>query len=156
MAHAHVLPDDAVRRLSGLEQLRGIIEGTLPSPTMGTTLGFRIVEVSEGRAVFEGTPGEAAMNPLGTVHGGWAASVLDSALGCAVHTTMAPGERYTTLEIKVNLTRAILPGAGPLLAIGTIVYRGRRTATSEARLTDAAGKLYAHGTCTCLMLPPAA
>lgn len=120
-------------------------------PTMATTLAFRLVTASEGEAVFVGTPDERFMNPAGSIHGGWAAAILDSALGCAVHSTLAPGERYTTLEIKVNLTRSIMPGLGELTARASILTRGRRVATSEARLTDAAGKVYAHGTTTCMV-----
>lgn len=153
MGEAGSLPPEALETRTGRELLEAIVAGTLPSPTMGATLGFALVEVGEGRAVFQGIPSEAHMNPLGTVHGGWAASVLDSALGCAVHATLAAGERYTTLELKINMTRAITPQTGALTATGTVIYRGRRTATSEARLVDGAGKLYAHGTATLLILP---
>ncbi len=154
MGEPKVLPEEAIRGLSGLDQLRGIIGGTLPQPPMAATLAFRLVSVSEGEAVFVGTPDERFLNPLGTIHGGWAATVLDSALGCAVHATLLPGERHATVELKVNLTRAIVPGLGEMTARGTIITRGRRIATSEARLTDAAGKIYAHGTTTCMVIAP--
>lgn len=156
MDEATRLSQDEIARLSGLDQLRGIIEGRLPSPTMMETLAFRLVEVAKGQAVFEGAPTAAMLNPLGTVHGGWAAAVLDSALGCAVLTTLAPGERFATLELKVNLTRTLLPGMAALRATGSVVTRGRRTAVSEARLVDAEGRICAHGTSTCLITPPEA
>jgi uncharacterized protein (TIGR00369 family) len=142
---------EVIAGLSGLEALRAIIAGTLPTPAMAETLAFRLVAVDEGEAHFAGTPDERFLNPLGTVHGGWAATILDSALGCAVHSTLAPGERFTTLELKVNLSRAIVPGVGELTARGAIVTRGRRIATSEARLVDTAGRIYAHGTTTCMV-----
>jgi len=147
-----IISEETVQRLSGLEQLRGIVEGTLAGPSMGGTLGFRLVAVDEGRAVFSGAPSVGAMNPLGTVHGGWAASILDSALGCAVHATLSPGERYATLELKVNLIRPLMPGMAPLTATGTVISRGRRTAVSEARLADGEGRVCAHGSSTCLIL----
>lgn len=151
MTEPNVLPAEALRSLSGLEQLRAIVGGTLPMPTMAVSLAFRLATASDGEAVFVGTPDERFMNPLGSIHGGWAATMLDSALGCAVHSTLAPGERYTTLEIKVNFARTIMPGLGELTARGSILTRGRRIATAEARLTDAAGKIYAHGTTTCMV-----
>ncbi len=146
------IPTQAMAELSGLDQLRGLVDGRFPQPTMDATLGFRLVAVDEGRAVIEGAPTAAMLNPFGTVHGGWAASVLDSALGYAIHSTLAPGEYLATLEIKINLTRAIQPGMAGLTATGTIVTRGRRVAVSEARMVDGEGRIYAHGSCTCLLL----
>lgn len=152
MQQTKLLPDEAIATLSGLEQLRLILSGAVGQPTMGDTLAFRLVEVAEGHAVFRGRPDERFLNPLGTVHGGWASAVLDSALGCAVHSTLAPGERFATLELKVNLTRAITPATGDLVATGTIVTRGRRVGVSEARLVDEAGRVCGHATSTCLVL----
>lgn len=124
-----------------------------PPITMAQTLAFALIEARAGTVVFEGTPTDAMLNPAGLVHGGWAATILDSALGCAVHSVLTPGEAHTTLEIKVNYTRPIRPGDGPLTATGTLIHKGRRTATSEARLVNAAGKVVAHGSTTCLVFP---
>jgi uncharacterized protein (TIGR00369 family) len=154
MSEGSLLSDEAVATLTGLDQLRLIVSGAVDQPTMAETLGFRLSEVAEGRAVVLARPNVAFMNPSGAIHGGWASAVLDSALGCAVHATLAPGERFATLELKVNLTRPILPDTETLSAIGTIVSRGRRVATSEARLTDGEGRVYAHGTSTCLVIGP--
>jgi len=139
---------------SGLEMLRAVISGALPAPPMGGTLGFALVEVEPGFALFEGTPSDALLNPLGTVHGGWALALIDSAAGCAVHTELPAGTGYTTLETKVNFTRAIRPDGGTVRCEGRVVTRGRRVATAEARLVDADGKVLAHGTSTLLILPP--
>lgn len=152
MSDVNRVPEEAMATLSGLDQLRGIISGRFAQPSMGETLGFRLVDVAEGRAVFEGMPTAAMMNPFGTVHGGWASTVIDSALGCAVHSTLAAGQGFTTLELKVNLTRALYPGTAGLVATGTLVTRGRRIAVSEARLVDGEGRVCAHGTSTCLVM----
>lgn len=154
MAKPHILLGETVAGLSGLEQLQAIVAGRFGQPTMCETLGFRLVAAGEGEATFVGRPTGAMMNPFGTVHGGWAASVLDSAMGCAVHSTLASGENFTTLELKVNLTRALRPDMAPLTALGTIVTRGRRIAVSEARLLDAEGRVCAAGTSTCLIVRP--
>lgn len=146
-----ILDRATVARLSGLEQLQLIAQGAQGQPSMASTLDFALVEVAADRVVFRGVPSDRVLNPMGTVHGGWAAAILDSALGCAVHVTLAPGEQFATLELKVNLTRAIFPDIGTLTAVGTIVTRGRRVALSEARLSDASGRIYAHGTSTCLI-----
>lgn len=150
---AGTLPPEALARLSGRELLSGILDGTFPPAPLPTALGFRLSEVSDGRARFEGTPSAGFLNPLGTVHGGWAASILDSALGCAVHSTCAAGETYTTLEIKVNLVRTMMPGVGPLVAEGRVRHRGGRTATAEGDLLDPDGRLVAHASTTCLIMP---
>ena len=149
-----VVPAEALARLSGLELLRGLVSGTLPAPTMGRTLGFRLVAVEPGFAAFEGTPSAAVLNPLGSVHGGWALALIDSAAGCALHTDLPAGTGYTTLETKANFTRAIRPDTGTVRCEGRVVTRGRQVATSEARLTDAEGRVLAHGTSTLLILPP--
>jgi uncharacterized protein (TIGR00369 family) len=112
--------------------------------------------LSRGRAVFQGLPQTRHLNPMGTVHGGWYATLLDSALGCAVHTTMPPGRGYTTAELSVNLVRGAVPGREPLRAIGQVIHSGRQLATAEGRIVDAAGRVYAHATTTCLVFerPP--
>lgn len=143
-------------RLDGLAQLQALIRGEAPPPSIGRTLDFLLMSVESGRAVFQGTPGPGHLNPMGSVHGGWYASVLDSALGCAVHTRMPVGRAYTTLELKVNMIRALSPKVQRVRAIGEVIHVGSQTATSEARLVGPDGKLYAHATTTCLVfaLPP--
>ncbi|WP_319772509.1 PaaI family thioesterase [Breoghania sp.] len=145
---------EEIAHMSGLEVMQAQIARKLPAPPMAKTLDFWLREVGEGIAVFTGRPSIAFYNPLGTVHGGWAATLLDSALGCAVQTTLAAGEGYTTLEFKVNCTRPILENSGEMICEGRIVHRGRRTATAEATLKDADGKLYAHGSETCMVFAP--
>ena len=138
--------------LSGLELIRAMLDGTVPHPPMADTLGFRAIEASEGHAVFASEPAEWLYNPIGVVHGGWAMTILDSALGVAVHTTLARGERYTTLETKVNFVRPVLPDTGPVRCEASVVHRGRRIATADGRLIETrGGKLLAHGTTTCLI-----
>lgn len=140
---------------SGLEMLREMLEGRLPPPPIAGTLGFSAAEFDEGRAVFVGEPGEYLYNPIGVVHGAFAMALLDSALGCAVHSTLAPGETYTTIETKVNFIRPITVETGLVRCEAVIVHRGGRIATSEGRVTaDATGKLLAHGTTTCLVTRP--
>ena len=143
-----------LRSLSGLEFLRGIVAGTIPDPPIGRTLDFYLCEAEPGRAVFMGMPGFAHYNPIASVHGGWHATLLDSAMGCAIHTLVPMGQAYTTLEFKINCVRPLTDRTGPVRAEGRVVASGRRTATSEARLIDAAGKLYSHGTTTCMILEP--
>jgi uncharacterized protein (TIGR00369 family) len=141
--------------LSGLEMLQAMVAGKLPAPPMAHTMDYLLIEVAQGRAVFQGEPLRHHYNPMGTVHGGWFATLLDSALGCAVHSTMQPGETYTTLEIKLNLVKA-LKAEAPLRvrAIGQVRHRGRKTATAEADLLGPDGSLYAHASTTCLVMPP--
>jgi uncharacterized protein (TIGR00369 family) len=143
---------EAARSLPGLEFLRAIRDGRLPSPPMAELLGFRLVEVDPGHAVFEVLPGERHYNPIGVVHGGLAMTLLDSAMGCAVQTQVPAGAAYATLEAKTNLTRAITSATGKLRAIGKLVHMGSRVATAEARLVDGEGRLYAHATTTCMVL----
>lgn len=147
------IPLDDVVHLSGIELLRRVIDGTYPAPTIALRINFALVEVSEGRAVFKGMPSERHLNPLGGVHGGWAATVMDSALGCCVHTLLGPGEAYSTAEMKINYTRPITPQTGIVTCEGKVVHKGRMLAVSEARLTDADGKLLAFGTETCSIFP---
>ena len=136
---------------SGLEIMQAMLRGELPYPPIARTLDFLIVEVDAGRAVFQGTPGRAHYNPLGIVHGGWFATMLDSALGCAVHTMMPPGRAYTTVELHVNLVRAITTKVPRVRAEGRVIHCGRQLATAEARLVGPDGRLYAHATTTCLV-----
>jgi uncharacterized protein (TIGR00369 family) len=140
------------RSMAGIEFLRAMRDGKLPPPPIAELLGFKLVEVEPGRAVFEVQPGERHYNPIGVVHGGLAMTLLDSAMGCSVQTQMPAGGGYTTLEAKTNLVRAITAETGLLRAIGKVVHVGERIATAEARLEDKAGKLYAHATTTCIVL----
>jgi uncharacterized protein (TIGR00369 family) len=144
----------AGRRMAGIEYLRAIRDGRIPQPPIAWTLDFTLEEVEEGRVTFAATPAEFHYNPIGVVHGGVAVTLLDSAMGSAVHSLLPAGVGYTTLEIKTNLLRAITLDTGPVRAEGTVVHAGRRTALAEGRLTDAAGKLLAHATSTCLILRP--
>jgi uncharacterized protein (TIGR00369 family) len=123
----------------------------VPAPSISATMGFALVEVAHGKAVFQGAPSLAVYNPLGTVHGGWYATLLDSAVGCAVHTALPAGRAYTTAEVSVNIVRSASADTGPLRAIGTIVHVGRQLATAEGRIVDITGKIYAHATTTCLV-----
>ena len=138
--------------MTGIEFLRAIRDGHVAAPPIAELLGFQLVEVEPGHAVFECTPGKQHYNPLGVVHGGLAMTLLDSAMGCSVQTQMPAGTGYTTLEAKTNLVRAITATTGKLRAIGKLVHLGSRIATAEGRLEDASGKLYAHATTTCLVL----
>ena len=140
--------------LSGLEMLQKIMAGELPGPGMGKTMGFRLVEVERGLAVFEGRPGPQLLNPLGSVHGGYALTLIDSACGCAVHSELDAGVGYTTVETKVNFTRAIDPDGGPVRCEGRVLSRGRTIATADAFLRDESGRLLAHGTSTLILLYP--
>ena len=136
---------------TGLEQMQAMLEGRMPFPHIAQTLDFAMVEVSAGRAVFQGTPQLMHYNPLGSVHGGWYATLLDSALGCAVHTLMPVGQGYTTAELSVNIVRAASARTGPLRAVGQVIHCGRQLATAEARIVDPDGRVYAHGSTTCLV-----
>lgn len=137
--------------LSGVEQLRLGLEGKAPIAPIARTVGFELVEVEEGRVVFEAVPTKAVYNPLGTVHGGWMATILDSACGCVVHSMLRPGQSYTTLELKTVFHKA-LKADTPVRAVGKIVQMGRRAAFSEAELRGTDGKLYATATSTCLVM----
>ncbi len=148
-----VSPTDVLLAHDGLAFIRGMIDGTLPKPPICRTMGFDLIEAEAGRVVFGGVPQLRHYNPIGVVHGGFAATLLDSAVGCAVHTTLAKGEAYTTLELKINMVRPLTADTGPVTAEGRIIHRGRATATAEGYLRDAAGKLYAHATTTCMIFP---
>jgi uncharacterized protein (TIGR00369 family) len=139
--------------MTGLELLRAIAAGSAPGAPIADLLGFEPVEAEEGRVVFASTPRPDHYNPIGSVHGGFAATLLDSAMGCAVHTTLGEGVGYTTLELKVNFTRPITTDTGRVLCEGRVVHRGGRVATAEGRvIAERDGKLLAHGTTTCLIL----
>lgn len=145
---------EARQRLTGLEYLRGFLDGTFPPPPIAQTMGMRLVEVEEGRAVFACAPAEYHYNLIGAVHGGLAATLLDSAMGCAVHSTLPIGVGYTTVEIKVNYLRALTSETGTVRAEGHVIKVGGRVALAEGRIIDAAGNLYAHGTTTRIILRP--
>jgi uncharacterized protein (TIGR00369 family) len=142
----------AGRAMSGLDYLKAIQEGRIPPPPIAVLIDMRIVEVSEGRVVFAAQPAEFHYNPLGAVHGGLAATLLDSALGCAIHSTLPAGTSFTTLEVKVNYLRPMTRETGLVYSEGKVIHVGGRIATAEGRITDADGKLYAHGTTTCIIL----
>jgi uncharacterized protein (TIGR00369 family) len=146
-------PIDQALSYDGLTFLQKMIDRELPAPPISQTLGFLLTHVEKGKAVFEGLPELRHYNPLGTVHGGFAMTLLDSCLGCCIHTTMAKGEGYTTLEIKVNLVKAITKDTGKITATGRLIHRGRTTATAEGDIRDTAGNLLAHGTTTCIIFP---
>ena len=143
---------EAGRGLSGLEFLKKIVSGELPPPPLAVLLNFNLVELDEGRATFAVEPAEYHYNPIGVVHGGLAATLLDSAMGCAGHSMLPAGAGYTTLEIKVNFIRAMTGTTGRVRCEAKVDHVGVRTATAEGRVIDEAGKLYAHGTTTCLIL----
>jgi uncharacterized protein (TIGR00369 family) len=142
--------------VTGLDYMRAIAEGSHPPAPIQELMGFELAEAGEGRTVFRSVPGRQHLNPIGTVHGGFAATLLDSCMGAAVHTTCADGEAYSTLELKFNLVRAITPETGEVVAEGNVIHRGRRVATAEGTLKRASdGKLLAHGTTTCMILTDA-
>jgi uncharacterized protein (TIGR00369 family) len=137
---------------TGLALMQAMLRGEVPYASIAQTLDFMLLEVDEGRAVFQGTPGMAHLNPMGGIHGGWYATLLDSALGCAIHTRMPAGRGYTTAELGVNIVKGIQPAKTPRVrAIGTVIHCGKQLATAEARLLGPDGTLYAHATTTCLV-----
>ena len=148
------LEQGQMKSLTGLQILEAMVAGRAPRPPMSDTMGFRLVEIERGRAVFEGAPGPHLLNPLGAVHGGYALALIDSACGCAVHSELDAGIGYTTVETKVNFTRPIDPAGGPVRCEGRVLSRGRQIATAEAYLRSAEGKLLAHGTSTLIILGP--
>lgn len=148
-------PDSAMKH-SGLDYMRALVAGEIGAPpSIGDTIGMSLpTDMEYGKVVFDAVPGDHLLNPMGFVHGGFAATLLDSAMGVAVHTTLDAGMGFTTIELKINYTRAILPTSGRLRAEGNLIHRGRRIATSEGRLVGIEdGKLYAHGTSSCLIFP---
>jgi uncharacterized protein (TIGR00369 family) len=147
---------DQIEGMSGLQQMQAMLRGELPYAAISKTLDFLVVEAEDGRAVFQGTPRAEHFNPSGTIHGGWFATLLDSALGCAIHTRMLPGRGYTTAELGINIVKAITLKVPRVRAEGRVIHCGRQLATAEARLFGPDGTLYAHATTTCLVfdLPP--
>lgn len=139
--------------MSGLEFVQGLVDGTLPLNTIARTLGYDVIEAAEGRVVVAAEPSDAHLNPAGTVHGGFAATLLDSCMGLAVQSTLEKDMSQTTLEFKISLLRPITPETGAIRAEGVVLSRGRRIGTAEGRLTDSEGRLLAHGTTTCLIFP---
>ena len=153
VANPGVSPFEEMRKRSGLQFLQDIVAGVLPLPPIGKALNFFPIEATEGRVVYQGTPKFDFYNPIGSIHGGWACTLLDSCMSCAVQTTIKQGFAYTTGELKVNMVRPITEKTGPLRAEGRVIHPGRQLATAEGRIFDPDGKLYAHGTTTCLIFP---
>jgi len=142
---------DEIIALSGLEIFQGIFDGRFPSPPIGDTLDFIPIQIALGFAIFQGRPQPNHYNPLGTVHGGWFCTILDSAMGCAVHSTLQPKKGYTTLELKVNMVRALTQDVSLVRAEAKVIHVGRQVATAEGRIVDAEGKVYGHATTTCMI-----
>ena len=149
-----VATPEELEGLTGREVLQAMIDGHLPFATMYERLSIRLVEVGEGVAVFEGDPNGGVLNPAGTVHGGWALSLIDSATGCAAHTLLGAGVAYTTVETKGNFSRPITAETGVVRCTGRVLSKGRTIITSEATVTDATGRVLGHGTSTLLVLGP--
>ena len=146
-----ITPMQEVLPRSGLALIQGMLTGHTPPAPFSKILDFLLVEASAGRAVFQGRPGADHLNPMGTVHGGWFSTLLDSAMGCAVHTMMPPGRAYTTAELNVNLVKALTPKVARVRAVAEVVHCGKQLATAQARLVGPDGTLYAHATSTCLV-----
>ncbi len=140
-------------KLNGLGILQKILSGEFPAAPIARVLNFRLSAVEEGRVEFRGEPSADHLNPMGAVHGGWTATILDSALGCVVMSMLKPGEAYTTAEFKVNIVRPLTAGMGEVACEARILHRGRTLATAEGYLRDSKGKLLAHGTETCAIFP---
>ncbi len=145
-------PED-LAKFSGLELLQKMTAGDLNGPPIAKLLNFYLAEVEKGQALFRGTPSFDHYNPAGTVHGGWSATILDSALGCAVQSMLPKGMIFTTVEFKVNLVRPLFDNTGEVVCVGNVLHFGRTIATSQATLKRGDGKLLAHGTCTCSIFP---
>jgi uncharacterized protein (TIGR00369 family) len=142
---------DRRKEMSGLEFVRGLVDGTLPLNTIARTLGYDVTEADSGRVVVTAEPNDTHLNPAGTVHGGLTATLLDSCMGLAIQSTLEKGVGQTTLEFKISLLRPITPETGLIKAEGVVMSRGRRVGTAEGRVTDGSGRLLAHGTTTCLI-----
>ena len=142
---------DRQKEMSGLEFVRGLVDGTLPLNTIARTLGYDVTEADSGRVVVTAVPNDTHLNPAGTVHGGLTATLLDSCMGLAIQSTLEKGVGQTTLEFKISLLRPITPETGLIKAEGVVMSRGRRVGTAEGRVTDGSGRLLAHGTTTCLI-----
>ncbi len=146
-----VIPAATTLSMDGLSMMQAMLRGELPYPSIGRTLDFMLVQASHGEAIFQGTPGVTHLNPMGAVHGGWFATMLDSALGCAVHTTLAAGRGYGTTDLNIKIVRALTPQVTRVRAIAQVVHVGRQLVTAEGRLVGPDGKLYAHGSTSCLV-----
>ena len=147
-----IVPLETVKSLTGLEFLQGLASGKFPAPPISRMMGFALTEIGRGHAVFTCTPSFEHYNPISTVHGGLAGTLLDSTMSCAVQTLLEKGQGYTTIEYHIHLVRGMTDKTGPVRAEGKLVHLGRRIATSEGRIVDANGVLYAHGTATCIIL----
>ncbi len=145
------VPAGRQKEMSGLEFVQGLVDGTLPLNTIAQTLGYDITEAARGRVVITAAPNETQLNPAGTVHGGFSATLLDSCMGLAILSTLEKGVGQTTLEFKISLMRPITPETGLITAEGIVLSQGRRVGTAEGRITDSNGRLLAHGTTTCLI-----
>ncbi len=146
-----IVSPDQLATTSGLDLLRGMVSGLYPHAQIMRTMNYRLVQADPGFVVFEGETREDFLNPLGTIHGGWGATLLDSCMACCVHTLLQPGQIYTTAEMKINYVRPLLPDSGIVRAEGKVIHGGNRIATSDGRLIDAKGRLIAHGTETCFI-----
>ena len=144
---------EAMKQMSGTEFVQAMADGRIPQAPMHALFNIREGVIEPGHVRFASRPEARFYNPIGSVHAGFAATVLDSCMGCAVHTTLPRGQGYTTLEFKINLVRPIVAGTGPMWGEGRVLHAGRRVASAEGRLTDEAGRLYAHATTTCLVFP---
>jgi uncharacterized protein (TIGR00369 family) len=142
-----------LKSMTGLEFMTAVSKGDLPAAPIAKLMGFYAAEIAHGRTVFRGTPTMDVYNPIGSVHGGWAGTILDSCMGCAVHTTLPKGMGYTTLEYKINLVRGMTVDTGEVEAIGTVLNAGKRVGVAEGTIRDAKGNILAHGTTTCLIFP---
>lgn len=149
MTHQSIDLEKVQQRITGLQQLQAMAAGAMPPPPIASTLDFSMKEISYGKAVFEGRPGSKHLNPIGSIHGGYAATLLDSALGCSIHTMLEPGEKYTTVDLNIKYLRAMKPGMGVVTATSEVVHKGRKIATADAKLIGEDGKIYATGNTTC-------
>jgi uncharacterized protein (TIGR00369 family) len=149
-----VATKEQIAGMTGREVMQAIVDGRLPAPPIAKTMSFRLVEVGDGSCVFEGETGAHLLNPLGSVHGGFGLTLIDSVTGCAAHSTLPAGVGYTTVETKVNFTRPIAADTGTVRAEGRVVGKGRRIISAEGRILDSRGRLLAHGTSTLMVLPP--
>jgi uncharacterized protein (TIGR00369 family) len=150
---SRTLPPEQLTAMSGLDFVRAIMNGAHPPPSMAVLIGFNIIEAEEGRVVFAGAPNESHLNPMGVVHGGYAATLLDSCMTCAIQSALKPGFAATTLDLVVHFTKAATPQSGELRAEGKTVHVGRQYGTAEGRLTDPQGRIIAHATTSCLIFP---
>ena len=151
MRVAGVARPDQLAGKTGLQLFEAMLAGELPYPPISDTLDFLLVEAEPGRTVYQGRPLPHHYNPMGSVHGGWFATLLDSAVGCAVHTTLAAGRAYTTAELKINIVRPLTDRIPLVRAEGKVIHLGKRMATAEGRMTGPDGKLYAHASTTCFL-----